>query len=219
MRSIIASLVGLAALGWAHADAALVSMGQYTLDTGTNLEWLNPTLTLGLAYSAVLAGEGGWTTSGWRTATVGEFVTLTGEYIGPPALNVPGYFETAKSVVLALGADVTLNDPQPNALNQVDTFGSFAFEQIIESSGYLSSASSALYEGDIIAWYVQPGVNIGLVTSGGVDYRQDVDGDMQQDEGTFLVRSAIPEPSTYLMMLLGFAGLGYATRRRVLQRL
>jgi hypothetical protein len=44
------------------------------------------------------------------------------------------------------------------------------------------------------------GPNIELTISGGI--------------GTFIIGGAVPEPSTWAMMLLGFAGLGYAGYRQ-----
>jgi PEP-CTERM motif len=34
------------------------------------------------------------------------------------------------------------------------------------------------------------------------------------ESGNFTIGTAVPEPSTWAMMLIGFAGLGYASYRR-----
>ncbi|NNL66313.1 MAG: hypothetical protein HKP30_08730 [Myxococcales bacterium] len=59
------------------AGAALIDQGDTTLDTDTNLEWLDLTLTRDQSYDAVAAGFGGYvTTEGFRFATSSEVQTL-----------------------------------------------------------------------------------------------------------------------------------------------
>lgn len=51
--------------------------GLVTRDTETGLDWLDVGgVTTGLSYDAVMAGAGGWITSGWRYATQAEICGL-----------------------------------------------------------------------------------------------------------------------------------------------
>ena len=111
----------LAAIFPSHnAEAALVNEGEYTLDTDTGLEWLDPALTDNLSYGAVLAGAGGWTALGWEFASVDQFAQLASTYVAAPdffnqfvpprgGLGVVGYdyFDAAWSVITTLDASYT----------------------------------------------------------------------------------------------------------------
>ena len=67
------------------AGAALVDNGTITLDTETQLEWLDLTATAGLSVNDVLAGAGGWLEQGWRYATGAEVCSLYARFaVAPP---------------------------------------------------------------------------------------------------------------------------------------
>lgn len=69
------ALVGLVALLWAGAaSAAIVSEGDWALDTSTNLEWLRPSLSV----------NGGWLSSGWQLATISQLQALSNDVDGTP---------------------------------------------------------------------------------------------------------------------------------------
>jgi hypothetical protein len=60
------------------------------------------------------------------------------------------------------------------------------------------------------------GTNITLASAGNI-YAQVNDTFYSNNQGAYLVAvSAVPEPATWAMMLIGFAGLGIAARRRKL---
>jgi len=182
----------VAALLWSGvANAALVNKGDYALDTDTGLEWLNLNLTSNISFYDTLAGAGGWTTHGWQVASVSQVYNLVETYVGPAHLPTGTYgigsYAGAVELVDALGANA----------------GAAASQGVYDNGAKLEDI---FYSSDSPAFgeYGQAGSNRG------------VDETAEWDTGTFLVRTApaVPEPSTWLMMLLGFAGLGYAARRR-----
>lgn len=181
------------------AQAALVDTGQYALDTDTNLEWLNLTLTQGVSYDSILSGQGGWLANGWQFATPAQFEQLATAYIGPGS-NCSGscpfggggfsevYYLAAASVVSALGATYVGD----------------------------GEASQGLLGGSYVGGRVGAGTQNAYIPDGEWSVSYSSFGD--PDTGDFLVRSgdyvATPEASTWLMVLVGLGGLGYAARQR-----
>ncbi len=113
-------------------------------------------------------------------------------------LNVPGYTNT---ILLAINDEGEIVGQATND----DTFNtSDAFVDI----------------GGVFTILDVPGANyteaFAVNTAGQIlGYYQDPDG----ASGPFLATPSIPEPSTWAMMALGFAGLGLAGRRRAKARL
>ena len=68
------------------ADYSTDEDGNLTLDTETNLEWLNPFLSYGLSVDDVLDGSGGFLSDGFRHATEGEIEELF-LHAGIPEIN------------------------------------------------------------------------------------------------------------------------------------
>lgn len=191
------AVCAVVALSAHAAQAALVDEGQYTLDTDTNIEWLNLTLTQGVSYDSILAGQGGWTAAGWQFATLTQFEQLATAYIGPPIncgnFPCPGggfseaYYLAAASVVSALGATYTSDGE--------------------DAQGFLT--------GGLLEGRVGAGTQNAYIPDG--EWLTVSSGDAAQT-GDFLVRSgdyvATPEPQTLVMMLMGVAGLWFAGRRQ-----
>ena len=71
------SLISSAAHG-ALVEHDLYTAGDnlITLDTKTGIQWLDLTATTNLSYNDILADAGGWISSGWRHATIGEIDSL-----------------------------------------------------------------------------------------------------------------------------------------------
>jgi hypothetical protein len=200
MRTSILALAAL--LASTSAKATLVNEGDYARDTITGLEWLNLRLTSSISYNDVVAGYGGWTSSGWSVATVFQVNNLVTTYVGPQVFSNPtddghvgySYFYNAKYVALALGN----NFGQPDQ----SLFSAFGF-----------FGDGGLYGAEIEA---VPGNQppLGEWAYNLIDAHPD---QPYYQIGTFLVRQGpigTPETSTWAMMLLGFAGLGYAGYRR-----
>jgi len=177
------------------AEAELVNAGQYTLDTDTNLEWLNLTLTQGVSPDSILSGQGGWVSHGWQFATRAQFLQLGATYLWPSIGSEfsLGAFNSAVAVINALGVTPYRGDG-------------------VVSQGFLGDTSFVGYVGAGTQHAYVPDGEWGVRTLSGSFASEDATGD-------FLVRSGdyvtAPETSTWLMMLLGFAGLGYAARHRV----
>ena len=58
------------------ANATIVDLGNTTLDTQTNLEWLDLTATIGKSYNEVIGGFGNYIADGYRYANTTEVTTL-----------------------------------------------------------------------------------------------------------------------------------------------
>jgi len=115
MMKRIALAIGTAALlAGGMANAALVKKdlfaagdGLVTLDTATNLEWLDLTATRDLSVDAVLGGAGGWVNAGFQYASFG----LVGQL-----LNDAGYvgdissYSTLSLIADSASADAFLSD-------------------------------------------------------------------------------------------------------------
>jgi CxxC motif-containing protein (DUF1111 family)/beta-glucanase (GH16 family)/predicted lipoprotein with Yx(FWY)xxD motif len=68
------------------AGSRLIDNGDTTIDTTSDLEWLDLTLTQGISAQDVLAGHGGYIADGWTFATVEEVCTLF-EALGDDTTN------------------------------------------------------------------------------------------------------------------------------------
>jgi hypothetical protein len=231
MRLSTAALCLAALVSSPAADAALVNEGEYTLDTSTGVEWLNPVVTSGLSYDQVLAGAGGWMAAGWQLATVNQFDALAQAYIGPQNLpydtgrqgheaNSASYLAAALSVVNTLGPTIEIQEWD-------GTVGLGTFQGTdLNVSGFLAGG----YHGELNYFPVVPyaaGSWISAVLPPG-EYSL-----AAAQFGAFLVMDPVgyvqpaslpelplviepmttPETSTWAMMLLGFAGLGLAGLR------
>jgi hypothetical protein len=91
------NLIALALLlGCVAANAALIDLGNKTLDTETGLEWLDLTETLNTTYNQIESGNGGWNALGFRHATHSEIFDLFSHY---------GFSFTDGGEVVAFGAE------------------------------------------------------------------------------------------------------------------
>jgi len=77
--------VGLANAALIEKDLFAIGDGLVTLDTDTNLEWLDLTQTLNLSHDQIIAGAGGWTGIGFTYATTTQVTAL---FIASDPLNV-----------------------------------------------------------------------------------------------------------------------------------
>jgi hypothetical protein len=200
-RNISLLICPIVALAAGSASAAQISQdlfasgdGLITLDTGTNLEWLDVTETFGLSADQVLAGAGGWVDLGFTLATTAQvtelFQNAGGTNIGSAALTAQNYVPARTLMDLLGGCSACQAD-------------GFTYDQLqgftIVSSG--SSFVPFLGANDTAqtGQFVSPWTSISSSNS-------------SVYLGSWLVRESIPEPTTAL--LIGGAFLVLAGRRR-----
>jgi hypothetical protein len=130
MPKIVRLVFVLSLFGWVQgtANAALVGLnlsaegdGLVTLDTATNLEWLDLSATSNLYYPYVkLYDQGGWQAAGWKIATKGDVQGLLfgntglqeGVYGNGVAQSTP-----LKTLMELLGVMYVWNDASGNPNN------------------------------------------------------------------------------------------------------
>jgi PEP-CTERM motif len=203
-RAALAALASIAVLALAapaHATLIGETVGgqSVTLDTATNLQWLDASNTLGLSSNAALADF-----AGYQLATLSEVEQLF-EDAGVPAADVPN------------GADT---NPAPGDLlvstlgySYLSTFG-LPYTQFWDYlvNGLLGGGTG-LYSDDLLTAEVRnsglgsPGVYLALYSS---NFAPDQSSSLYFD---FLVKPAsVPEPAS--LPILATALLGFAFIRR-----
>ena len=196
MKSVRVGLyLAVTALGitTAPANATLMDQGGTTLDTATNLQWLDLTATLGQSYNSVIGGFGGFIAAGYRHATTAEVTQLftNGGMTFQNGGNFPVDFAAAQFLVGLLGVTNT-------------------------TSPYISSEGIAADPGPALR---SPYVRYQPAFSTGAAFLGNIPGPATQSPfvGNYLVRNsptAMSEPGTLAILGLGLAGLGFARRRK-----
>ena len=206
------SMCGTANATLLSVDLNTAGDGLLTLDTNTNIEWLDLTLTQGQSYNSILANFGGYVGQGFRHAIEAELCGLfgaLGDQVLGCANNQTNIFSTsilqssATELVSKLG----------------DTFVGFSS----------SSVTCGIYDGGLIQGNrvglagIEAGSNAGCVT--GFPAPPSVatldnwitTGGTNSLVGHYLVRNAInaPEPTTLALLSLGLFGLNFTKRKRV----
>jgi hypothetical protein len=203
LRKLIAACVGLAMMGVAStANGALVEIdflspgdGLITLDTDTNLEWLEVTLTINQSYNTVAGGFNGYTTThGFSFADVNQ-VTQLYTNVGvtdQSGVLVSGNFAGVQELIALLGCTDSCGS------------GSSRFQQGWVDYDPFSPTSAALA---LIQSYqvsnTASSIVIGPIT-------KDVYGPAA---GSYLLRS-VPLPGALPFMGTGLAVLGFLGWRR-----
>lgn len=191
----------LAASAPAHAaiserDFFTLNDRALTYDDTTNFEWLDLTKTLGLSYNQTLATTY-VTDFGFRMATPDEVLGLwasAGVVPGLSAQNAPGVVQ----LVNLLGCTEQCVTGQPAAQGWMDMGNAF-----MTAYSFVQHSQPA-----------QPG---GPVTMGAAQMNSTPFKSRDTPlfgTASFLVRTAVPEPSIWLMLIAGFGLAGAAIRRK-----
>jgi hypothetical protein len=183
--------------------STLVDQGNTTFDTHTGLQWLDVSVTNGRAYTDVVANLNNPSdvVYGYRVATLDEVTQLflnAGLTDCNPCTDLPSTSKISNLIAL-LGPTFSSGVGQPN-LQYVRAFDSQTFESNYQYLSYLAFYDSSFAYAIVTGGTIQPGFSY-------------------PDVGTFLVETtplaaAVPEPSTWATMLLGFAGIGFMAYRR-----
>jgi hypothetical protein len=141
------------------------------------------------------------------SATVEAIAQVGGS--GPTALD-PDLFTGAISIALPDKAyATTLIDGASNVADALLGPGDEIFGASILGGFDVSSTFDFSFRGDLILGDISDDSVINLGFMG-----PNIDLTISDEFGIFVIGGAVPEPSTWAMMLLGFAGLGFAGYRR-----
>jgi hypothetical protein len=208
MRKTIAAAVGagtLLAAGLAQAtlvkkDLLTAGDGLITLDTATNLEWLDLTATQDLSVDQVLGGAGGWTSLGFQYASFGQVGNLLNDagYLGSTSdygsMRLVADNTSANAFLADFGATFA-----PNIT--VGFMAEYPCGRTIGSSTTCTDYVQINANGAANMGYAIPDSGAFPTSSG------------RPDIGSFLVR-AVPEPSSYAFWLAGLGLLATVVRRK-----
>ena len=202
-------------------NAGLVDHGTFFTDTTNGLDWLNNTPLAGQSYNSVLAGAGGYTTSGWRFATGSELQALVGTYVGIGTLapgSVTDYYNydpaalaPASALISLLGINASFgNPPDPRATARITS----STLNLIATQGWYDDGTDGPLVGivNFEAFYSPSSYVLTQITPDFLP-ANDFHGSAVS---AILVRDSItpnPEPATLALLGLGLAGLGFSRRR------
>jgi hypothetical protein len=204
----ISVLFLLGALANSAKAATLVDLGSFMLDRQSDLDWLDPSATQGLAYNDIVHNIGvNYIAQGWRFATLDEVHTLFDDAGGggtyPITLNTfpdsaPNpIFDAATMLASLLGYTSTFGPPYGFA------YGIVA-DQADATHHFVASYYAVLSGGVRHAWLV--------------DGLHNVDAYGGPEQGAFLVRTHLavtPLPGALPLFVSAMAGLGlFASRTK-----
>ena len=172
-----------------------------------------------------VALDGGSGSVNYNTTTGGYFFNSNGT--GSPLVLQPNLLTQSVNIAQAAGGTISLYITQNNLSAFNGVLGStFTSNTISNASVTLStyySAANALFGGTLLQTSAFTGtgvftgtnlVGLNLPFSETVRYDITFGTGGGNFNGTANVTTAVPEPATWAMMMLGFAGLGVAVRRR-----
>jgi hypothetical protein len=186
------------------SQAILIDKGSTTVDTATNLEWLDVTATLGESYNSVIGGFGGYIANGYSVATYSQLCVLFGA-LGDSIANCPD--DRGHDIAPSNAAEFIFKfgDTTLSLTGYARTFGWFDDGDVLT----LGVVGIACFEGSAsYSWCW--GTNAATVTSI-TAHTNEYAGDV----GGWLVRDAsVPEPAIIGLFTLGLVGIGFARRKR-----
>ena len=189
------------------SQAILIDNGSTTVDTATNLEWLDVTATLGESYNSVIGGFGGYIADGYSVATTSQLCVLFGA-LGDSIANCPDAGIDILAAANAAEFIFKFGDTSVSQSGYAGTYGWF-------DSGFVSlndTVGIGCIEGSAL-WAACASVNTAfahtkLGDAFGVDEKVVL-------VGGWLVRDAsVPEPAIIALFTLGLVGIGFARRKR-----
>jgi hypothetical protein len=182
------------------ANATLIDHTSYTLDTGTGLEWLDVTATLGQSYNGVLGGYGGYVAAGYSYATLTDICTLFSN-AGAGTAGCLGV-QSNISENISLSSAQLLKSLLGETWTGGGTFGLYDAGNI--PNGRVSLGCINTVSNGCLGGFTAPSVQH-LYNWAGLDTSHNL-------VGSYLVRTTdVPEPSTLAIFALGMIGL--ASRR------
>lgn len=206
IKTLLATVLFISANMTTAATFNLEDHATFTRDLNSNLEWLDLSFTQGKSYNQVLTELSSTPQlSGWRFATVNEFTGL---------FTTRGYAFSGTAITTQ---------------NTGDQFNAALFPTLIEYFGATAVAgTSSIARGVLDENWVNGSNNsqifgeirfrnsIPTISSANLD--KVLDNDSGSILGSFLVRevavSPVPEPATWMMMLLGGIFLIFSARKK-----
>lgn len=215
LRHILGMLVAgnLAVVGVSGASASLISHGSsfgadtITLDTNTGLEWLDLPITQGLSINQVTAQLGaGGQFAGFQYAYASDLATLILDAgITNGNSTDSANIAAVSNLISLLGQTFTIT---------VDGRTSTGTRGFTRDHGFHGPNDNE--SGLIFIAQNSDGSTQEIANPFGFDDFIGFDS-IDSGGGNFLVRSVVtdvPEPSTWAMLLMGFAGIGFASFKR-----
>jgi len=226
IKQYLILLIALTVACISNAQAALLTQDLYstndeliTIDTTSQLEWLDLTATNGVSVVDVASGYGGYFNEGFRYATHSEVLNLYTN-AGIVGFDPDPFYHTAsltenyspiETLISLMGCTATCDDT-PNSFPYghrpvlAGTYGATPnavnFENRYFSSSYISMQISSS------RFPAQDGTGTAAIGN-----RSSIAKGAYEGYGSFLVREAtVPEPSTLLLFSIGVLGIR-ASRR------
>jgi len=186
------------------SQAMLIDNGSTTIDTSTNLEWLDVTATLGQSYNSVIGGFGGYIAAGYSVATTSQ---------------ICGLFAALGDTILNCGTGGS----------QTDTISAASATEFIGKLGNTYSPRSGTF-----GWFDGGNISGGAVALGCVNADppgcinsstpytvatlnptwESRDTSISIVGGWLTRQAQVPEPSIIALFAAGLFGLGFARSRQ-----
>lgn len=218
-------LAGLSMAASVSASAAIIDLGNITRDTDTGLDWLDVTVTRGMAYNQVFPQTQSGVFEGWRYATLAELDQLISNFgyvavdsdCDGPALHCDYSITGDSPIIEAIIA--TLGDTLLEYFDEKQSFIDFPAAGNGSTRGLLAPLepngdpiSANIHDGEAI--YRDTGEVYGdaddIVTSGAFTVARDF---AYNGRGSFLVMpSPVPLPAAGWLLISALLGLTGAKR-------